>query len=357
VAAAWVLQGLFLHLVRRGFPLTVQDYQDALRALQNGYGRFRRQDLHWLCETLWARSEEEIRYLSLLFRDFPWPLPEEIEVLTGSSPAALQPAGGSVTSRASSSGTVAAPLSQPVPVLEFAPPTQTGLGLPRAQVTALPAESFILTPHPPVSERSLIMIWRRFRLPLRTGPRVELDIAAAIQEQCRRGVLTEPVLIPRRHNQARLLVLVDASASMVPWRNFNEVLADSLQESGLASAVLYHFNNVPAEVVFARDTLNQPMPLDELLQQQAGGALLIISDAGAARGRDERERVEDIRAFLQRAGTWMAQPVAWVNPMPRPRWRHSSAHGISRLPNLAMFELSEDGLTQAVDVLRGQRSV
>ena len=357
MTAAPALQGLFLHLVRRGFPLTVRDYLDALQALQYGYGRFDRRELHGLCETLWARTEEETRYLSLLFRDLPWPLPAEIEKLTGSRVLGRETEGGDVTD--SGSSTVIGPTTavQPAPALEFIPPTQqTGLGLPRAQVVGLSAESFILTPHPPVGVRSLIMIWRRFRLPLRTGPRVELDLAATIQEQCRRGVLADPVLIPGRRNQARLLVLVDASASMAPWRSFNDVLAESLHDSGLASARLAYFNNVPAEMVYASDSLIGPESLPELLEQQAGGTLLILSDGGAARGTRDRERVEDTRQFLRHAGTWLIQPVAWINPMPPSRWRNTSAAGIARLPNLAMFELTEDSLTQAVDMLRGQRS-
>ena len=357
MTATPVLQGLFLHLVQRGFPLTVRDYLDALQALQHGYGRFDRRELHGLCETLWTRTEDETRYLSLLFRDLPRPLPAEIEQLTGSRVLARETEGGDATGSGSSTVTAAATASQPALALEFVPPAQqTGLGLPRAQVAGLPAEPFILTPHPPVGVRSLIMIWRRFRLPLRTGPRVELDLAATIQEQCRRGVLADPVLLPGRRNQARLLVLVDASASMAPWRSFNEVLTESLQDSGLASARLAYFNNVPAEMVYAKDSLTGPESLQELLEQQAGGALLILSDGGAARGTRDREQVEETRQFLQRAGTWLTQPVAWINPMPRPRWRNTSAAAIDRLPSLAMFELTEDGLTQAVDVLRGQRS-
>ncbi len=357
MTATPVLQGLFLHLVLQwGFPLTVRDYLDALRALQHGYGRFDRQELHGLCETLWARTEDETRYLSLLFRDLPEPLQAEIEQLTGSR-VITGTGGGAATGSGSSAVTATATASQPAPALEFVPPAQqTGRGLPRAQVAGLPAESFILTPHPPIGVRSLIMIWRRFRLPLRTGPRVELDLAATIEEQCRRGVLADPVLIPGRRNQARLLVLVDASASMAPWRHFNEVLAESLRSSGLASARLAYFNNVPTEMVYAKDSLIGPESLQELLEQQAGGALLILSDGGAARGTHDRERVEETRQLLKRAGTWLTQPVAWINPMPRARWRNTSAAALDRLPGLAMFELTEDGLTQAVDVLRGQRS-
>ena len=61
------LEGLFLHLVRRGFPLTFRDYQDALRALAQGRGLLTRERLLWLLETRWTRTDEWYNYKSPLF--------------------------------------------------------------------------------------------------------------------------------------------------------------------------------------------------------------------------------------------------------------------------------------------------
>jgi hypothetical protein len=38
------------------------------------------------------------------------------------------------------------------------------------------------------------------------------------------------------------------------------------------------------------------------------------------------------------------------------RWPGTTAERIARLPGLVMVELTEDGLTRAIDILRGQRS-
>lgn len=48
-------------------------------------------------------------------------------------------------------------------------------------------------------------------------------------------------------------------------------------------------------------------------------------------------------------------PVAWLNPMPRHRWAGTTAARIAALPGLAMAELCQDGLIEAVDCLRGKR--
>lgn len=347
------LERFFLHLVNdRGFPLTVRDYQDALRALALGHGGRDRQSLLQLLETLWTRTEEESRQLNLLFREIPFPSGEEIAAWMGeeSGPEAAD------EDRGESGEEQARPAEEiQVPQIQFSSPTQVGLGLPQAQVDSSGREPFILHPRPPVSLRSLIVTWRRFRRALRSGPRIELDLAATIEEQSRRGYLARPVLVATRRNLARLVVLMDVSPSMAAWRTLIPALSESLRESRLGLAALYYFHNVPDESLYEKETLTGPVSIDELMERHAGSTLLIVSDAGAARGPGDRERLQETRRFLDRvSGTW--QPVAWVNPMPRRRWKGTSADRIARIPGLAMTELTEDGLVQAIDILRGRRS-
>jgi hypothetical protein len=348
------LEKLFLHLVNdRGFPLTVRDYQDALRALSLGYGGRDRQSLLRLLETLWVRTEEESRQLNLLFREIPVPTDEEIAAWMGGEPGPSRETGGD---RDEDAGPKEKPGEETqVPQIQFSAPTQSGLGLPQARIEPSGREPFILHPRPPVSLRSLIVTWRRFRRASRSGPKVELDLAATVAEQSRRGYLAEPVLVPARRNLARLVVLVDASPSMAAWRSLHPALAESLREGRLGLAALYWFHNVPDEQLYQTETLTGPVPVKDLLERHAGSTLLIVSDAGAARGRRDRERIEGTRQFLDRvSGPW--QPIAWVNPMPRRRWKGTSAERIARFPSLTMTELSEDGLVQAIDLLRGRRS-
>ena len=83
------------------------------------------------------------------------------------------------------------------------------------------------------------------------------------------------------------------------------------------------------------------------------GALLIVSDAGAARGRINRRRVAASRRFIAEAqNTW--SPVAWINPMPKARWTSSASSAIAGIPGVQMSELTDDGLIAAVDFLRGK---
>ena len=353
------LRGLFTYLVHSGFRLGIRDYRDALRALEKGYGQQSRAQLLWLCQTLWARSEEEARFLHQLFRQFPFPTAEEVARRIGSDPlstdSSQERSASHTNSRQGQDETLdkADGNAALVPDMQFAPPTQNGLGLPRAQVRPLLGEMFVLTPRPIIPLRTLIIAWRRFRIALRTGQKVNLDIDATIAERCHRGFLTTPILIPARRNQAQLVVLIDVSDSMVPWALSCRLLVTSLSESQLGQAAVYYFHNVPDEALYDRETLTAPLLLERVLQKHLRSTLLIISDAGAARSKPSRTRVRDTMQFLARVRQhW--QPIAWLNPLPKRRWQGSSAEDVSRLPHVTMFELSEDSLIGAVDVLRGQ---
>lgn len=349
-----VLRGVFVHLVEHGFRLGVRDYLDALRALRGGFGGHGRRDLLRLCQTLWARSEAESRTIALLFDRFPVPSPEEIAAVTGTAPAEERPRDAVHAPAEHGGAGPGAPGGDDAPALgvSFTPVPRDGLGLPRAQASPASDEVFILTPRPVIPLRTLVIAWRRFRAASRTGPRVELDLDATVAAKCRTGLLEAPVLVPARRNQARVVVLVDASPSMQAWQGLGEVIETSLRQGQLGEWALRFFDNVP-DVLYGDDRLLAPEPVERVLRAHAGSTLLVISDAGAARGTRSRERVRGTASFLSQAHPrW--RPAAWINPMPASRWRGTSAEGIARLRGVSMFELTEVGLVEAVDVLRGR---
>ncbi|HEV8366611.1 MAG TPA: VWA domain-containing protein [Pyrinomonadaceae bacterium] len=356
----FVLEGLFLHLVRSGFPLGIRDYQDALSALRGGFGTGSRENLLWLCHTLWARTNEESRQLDLLFRRFPFPSDEQVRKIAGES--IKQPEVEQLPKPATTGQPL--PPTQPtktpiqdrrsVPSAEIVSRNrEEGMGLPRARVEPNYEEMFILARRPNVSLRALTIIWRRFRAARREGPRVELDLDATIDQQCCMGILESPVLVPARRNQAKLVLLMDVSNSMLPWQDFQRMIVESLQTSHLGQAAVYYFHNVPADVFYRRDTLTRPIPIEKVLKECSSSTLLVFSDAGAVRGFNRRQRVQESADFL--AQVWRHwQPIVWMNPMPADRWKNSSAEKISQLSYASMLHLNEEGLVRAIDVLRGK---
>lgn len=343
-----VLRGVFIHLRRHGVPLGVRDYLAGVRALRAGYGGPRRGDLQRLCEALWARREEETRLIQHWFLSQPHPSPDLIRRFAGG--AATEQTSHDTDRKWKTRETEDRHLNVPVEFSGQQKPED--FQIPRVRVTLPDAESYILTEQPVIPERDLIIAWRRFRRPLRTGPRVELDLAATIDDRCRHGYAVAPVFVPSRRNQARIVVLVDVSPSMLAWKSFISVLVDSLAQSQLASWAIYYFHNTPGDPLYVDARLLTPITLGAAFRRHPEAALVVLSDAGAVLGEFEDRCATKTQRFLKDSHShWF--PRVWINPMPSHRWPNTTAQEVRDLTGMAMIELSSDGIVRAVDVLRG----
>jgi uncharacterized protein with von Willebrand factor type A (vWA) domain len=231
---------------------------------------------------------------------------------------------------------------------------RSGAAAPRARVGA--TEAYVLERETLVSTRDLAVVWRRLRRLVRRGPATELDVEATLQRQSRDGVLTHVALRPRRHNTARLLLLIDVSPSMAPWQGFLANLAASLPLSRLRHVEAFYFTNVPRHAIFRTSGLDDPVELDSaFFAARLGSALLVLSDAGAARARFSRGRLNDSRAFLRRAAADLA-PIVWLNPLPVGRWPRTTAQALTRERRATFLPLSDAMLIRAADLLRGAKA-
>lgn len=365
VALPLPLLGLFERLIERGAALGMRDYLDALRALEGGHGGCEPAQLRRLCEILWARNEEEQRTIAQWFEAIT-PLPNDaLSCLTELFEPRPEPFPPGTPATANSDGMEpAAEKTSPAPPrarVSFAPAaTGQGLGLPRLEASPLLVDTYVLRPRPLMSMRQLALLWRRLRRNQRLGVKQELDLQATLRARCELGVLLRPVLRPSRRNTAKLLILADASPSMAPWQPFLKVLEASLAHGRLGDAALRWFANVPGTSLQVAAPLQAAVALQkaqresqlQLLRRFAGGAVLVLSDAGSARGLQSRRRVRRTKAFLDIAAHWGMQ-VVWINPMPAQRWIGSSAAQIEREGPVLMLPLDGANLARAVDHLRG----
>jgi hypothetical protein len=342
------LLNLFYLLRASGLPLGIRDYHEALAALGDGHGLYSRARLTWLTKALWARSAEEERLIDLVFQELPEPTQPEVEAIAPSQPGKRE------TEPASKLEVPKVPVPAESPSVGFAAPAETGAVLPKAIMPPLLDEPLVLTPRPPVSERALVQSLRRFRRTLRWGVSEEIDIDATVRLKAETGVLTRPAYVPGRANSARVVVLLDVSPSMAPWQRFLDLLEESLAESRLGTYFAGFFHDSLTEELYATPALHRPLPLRAVLERFQATPLLVVSDAGAAKGRFNAPRLRETRAFLDRVrAQW--RPVVWLNPMPRRRWLGSTAASIAGLPGLTMIELTADGFAVAIDRLRGTR--
>ncbi len=368
-----LLLGLFRELKANGVPVGVRDYLDGIEALRLGFGQDSRAALRDLAIALWGRSDEERRLINRWFDVLPAPddalaaaIDDQLDRLDTTAPEHT----GAPTAPASR------PPAQPGAGTTPAPPTglsaettavqaerarvsfaaaREGSGLPIPRLASAPAidEDYVLTPQPLISPRDMAVLWRRYRRSTRHGPRTEMDLAATLRERCRRGLLCRPVCRPRRSNSARLLILADASPSMDPWRPFLATLAESLPLGRLARAEVRYFSNQPRRQLYATPALTEPEARDDVLRRHAGAALLVVSDAGSARGALNRRRALQTADFLDEARRLFPATV-WLNPMPKRRWAGTTAGLIAAGP-VPMLPVDAPHLLRAIDILRGNK--
>lgn len=379
-----LLWPLFVKLRECGFPLAPDDFEALLLALRAGFGWSSPAALCALCCALWAKSREERQTLEDLFKqlggsEWSWNLDEA----TGAVPD-LSPDPGPIAA-SGHDAVPPAPTPQHPPALERPPDQGAGRPLPSPGDLPLARQHpLVFQPRYPVGHREIVQALRRLRRPIRSGPATELDIDATVARRCRIGIASPAVLVPRRRNEARLLVLVDRQGSMTPFHPFIEEFCAALQQAArFDSATVYYFHDVPAEgadgavldavedrafpvldavlhrieplaegTVFDDPLLLSPRPLGDVLAAHAEGAgVLLVGDAGAARGRYDVLRLLDTVAFLKALRLRTSRYVL-LNPCPMSRWAPSTAGQVAR--HAPMLPLDRRGLERAVETLRGR---
>jgi uncharacterized protein len=373
---------LFQELRRRRFMLGIDDYVGLRGSLHAGFGLSSRKALRELTVALWAKSSREAEVVRTLFDrlDFPeWDSsPADSSRPFEAQGTTLEPTPSPVTGQEMPLGTGV--VREPAPITRASPslPPLSSAGIP------VPDRSFVFQPIFPLTHREVAQAWRRLRRPVRAGPPVELDVEATIDRRSRVGVATPPVVVPRRRNTARLLMLVDRAGSMAPFHPYVDYVTTSIREAGwLESVSLCFFHDIPVEgadvrlldqfggelfpvldpvlaeiepleggQVYADPDLLKPLPLSQVLEQlPAGTDVAFISDAGAARGRYDAVRLLDTLAFIKALRVHSPRHV-WLNPVPKPDWAGSTAAQLAR--HAPMFPLDQAGMYRAVNILRGQ---
>ncbi|MGK7876011.1 MAG: VWA domain-containing protein [Xenococcaceae cyanobacterium] len=332
---------VFERLRRQGVPLGVSDYLEAIETIQAGIGLEDAASFKGLCRLLWAKSREDQELFDTAFAELVEP-----QIAAPTLPKTFSSTSDTQPQRESAQELN---LQQERMVLRSGSVSQSLFF--KTDLTEEPRH-YQLIPRLPMSRRDMAGIWRQLRRPQRTGIPEELDVEGTINDICRTGFLLCPVLQPRRRNQARLVVLVDQQGSMAPFAPLIEAAIESILRGGLLGKTsLYYFHDCPEEYLYQRPSLTNALPLEAVLDEQAkGNWVLIISDAGAARGYYDRRRVADTKSFLQTLSTY-TYLYTWLNPMPQNRWVATTAEDIADM--IPMFPLDQEGLNDAVNILRG----
>lgn len=198
------------------------------------------------------------------------------------------------------------------------------------------------------------------RLAKDDGPE-ELDLDATIDMSARAGGEIELVFGPPRHNRIKLLLLMDVGGSMDPHADLCERLFSAAHAATHFKAFEhYFFHNCIYQTLYKDMSRYEGSPTADVLKQlDQSWSVVFVGDAwmspyelshvGGAIVYSHYNRVAGID-WLGRVRERCPNSV-WLNPEPRRIWEAPSVRMIRRL--FPMFELTLDGLSEAVDVLRG----
>ena len=365
---------------RHGLPLGVEEYLLVVRSLEAGFGISNREELEQLCCMLWAKSEEENRLIRRLFVEM-WKQIESLPVNFASDTQENSPTSLNETPRSTGTSSLipdfpipenyeSSPIEiptteepsfdEPLPDLEISPtitpePVQAvqAVRSSRSDREMKRPRYMLQTEYFPVTKRQMKQYWRYLRRPVRQGIPTELDVEATVAKIGREGILLQPVMMPPRTNRTDLVLLIDQEGSMVPFHDLSRQLLETAARGGrLRTTNVFYFHDYPDEYLYSHPAMLDAKAVSEILEEIGErAAVLIVSDAGAARGNFDQERVDNTKVWIEELQQSVSY-LAWLNPMPSECWGQTTAGKIARF--VPMFEMSPQGMNAAISVLRGR---
>lgn len=347
---------LFFRLRSSGFNLGMGEYLAVLETLSWELGPQNLADLGVVLRLLWCHSLAEQSQFDLIW--------DEVATTASSPKAATNP----ISDQPSETSKPPELSERPEPSVHLPPPSQQATAPPpepEPELSPYPVrtpflpegseDGPILQTYFPVTRRSLSYLWRYLRRPVADGPADVLNLTATVQQVSQQGFFLAPVYCRRETNHAHLFLLIDQEGSMTPFHRFTRDLVETAQEDSflqMENIHVYYFHNVPSTHVYADAHLTRPVPLPGVLAScDSETSVLIVSDAGAARGYWRMERIRATTSFLVQLKQ-RTSLISWLNPMPRERWVSTSAEMIAHLVPMELMD--EDGMGNAIDVVRGQ---
>jgi uncharacterized protein with von Willebrand factor type A (vWA) domain len=210
----------------------------------------------------------------------------------------------------------------------------------------------------PLNHRQLNQFWRNLTSRKPGSEASEVDFPASIRRIGQQGFIDRLLFKRETINQLSLIILIDQGGSMYCYEEYGRALVKSAKDSkahpNLLSAFFYNtaLKNNNGHYQFWNSDQTVAIKSEKMFRNRnkKDTVVIIFSDAGAAKGRFNEERVNECREFLSYLQQQVAY-VAWINPMPKRRWTGTTAAMIAEL--VPMFETGQQGMTNAISVLRG----
>lgn len=215
--------------------------------------------------------------------------------------------------------------------------------------------------------RRLRVSIRRLRQLVRQGAATELDLDKTIDETCKNAGDIELVFRPPRRNDVRLLLLMDVGGTMEPFYEPVSQLLSALQDAhGLRDVESYYFHNCVYDHVFRSGRLSHAdaVPTADLLRRlDKHWKAVIVGDAAMhpAELLDPHGAIDPRHTSTTPGVAWLQKirnhfdRAVWINPEDADDWHRWRTTGLVRRI-FPMYELTVDGVTDAFKTLVGARA-
>jgi len=211
--------------------------------------------------------------------------------------------------------------------------------------------------------RQIGLALRRLRRLARDSGPEELDLDLTIDQSARNGGEIDLVFSPPRRNRIQLLLLMDVGGSMDPHVEVCEQLFSAAHAAQHFKHFEFRFfHNCVYERLYTDISRWKGEPTSEVLARlDPTWSVLFVGDAWMGPWELTRaggaidyyhSNSDSGLSWLKRIRERCASSV-WLNPEPERIWDAPTIEMIRHL--FPMYELTIDGLTEAVDVLRGAR--
>ena len=225
-----------------------------------------------------------------------------------------------------------------------------------------PYKIHLLDQHQVIKERQLKQRWRSLKKVVDGRKSNQIDIAATIKNITKKGVFLSPIYQHKKLNRVGLITLVDNQGSMIAFKGLTNALVQTAVKGAKIENTVFYYKNLPKLNEEETDFYVYRAPahttysglIKELQQhfyKQKDLAILLISDAGAARGNLSLDRLNATIQLLHVLKHFSFK-IVWLNPVPANRWHATTASLIKDF--VPMMEATEKGLKEAVEILRGK---
>jgi uncharacterized protein with von Willebrand factor type A (vWA) domain len=207
--------------------------------------------------------------------------------------------------------------------------------------------------------RQIQVALTRLRNLQRLGAEEELDLDATIDQTCRNGGEIELIFCPPRKNNAKVLLLMDAGGSMMPYTTLVEGLFSAAHKTThFKDFQYYYFHNCIYEQLYTDMRMNKRVSTSTLLHTlDADYKVILVGDAYMA-----PEELLDPGGALYyyhhndtSGRTWLRRiqehfrACIWLNPMPEGQWNRTTINLVRQV--FPMYELTLDGLERGIKQL------